>query len=262
MSPGKMRAGGGQRITAARAGGTLARSRNLKPQENINLQQRKAGQTTKWGQGGNTRELLKTNARPLNTMGKFQPAPQVYGTDKRKNLAVTRKLVEGVGAEYKGFSSKYSGTIARVRVARDPATGKAAVRNRIEVNTGHGTWNNPRKHAIESRRSGNLSTSDPRGPVFHERGHIKDRNIASSSRMAHDRFSLNQPLNSVKGVTARSLSKRVSKYAGTNDSEFVAEVYAGRRTGRKYDYQVMRAYRELSGRGNKAVRVTRTRRTR
>ncbi len=50
-----------------------------------------------------------------------------------------------------------------------------------------------------------------------------------------------------KGEGKRSLAKRVSQYATTNPAEFIAETYAGLRTGRRYDFQVMRAYREAMG---------------
>ena len=43
------------------------------------------------------------------------------------------------------------------------------------------------------------------------------------------------------------LARRVSRYATTSPSEFIAETYAGLRTGRRYDFQVMRAYREAMG---------------
>gem|GEM_PF-5131015 len=52
------------------------------------------------------------------------------------------------------------------------------------------------------------------------------------------------------------LARRVSRYATYSPSEFIAETYAGRRTGRKYDHQVMRAYREAMGLPKTSVRRT------
>jgi len=37
------------------------------------------------------------------------------------------------------------------------------------------------------------------------------------------------------------------RFATTSPSEFIAETYAGLKTGRRYDFQVMRAYREAMG---------------
>lgn len=48
----------------------------------------------------------------------------------------------------------------------------------------------------------------------------------------------------LQGAAKKKIASRVSKYATTHPAEFVAETYAGRRTGRRYDSQVMRAYRE------------------
>lgn len=45
----------------------------------------------------------------------------------------------------------------------------------------------------------------------------------------------------------QNLARRVSRYATRSPSEFIAETYAGLRTGRKYDREVMAAYREAMG---------------
>jgi hypothetical protein len=50
-----------------------------------------------------------------------------------------------------------------------------------------------------------------------------------------------------KGQALKAVARRVSRYAATAPGEFVAETYAGIKTGRRYDYQVMRAYREVQG---------------
>ena len=50
-----------------------------------------------------------------------------------------------------------------------------------------------------------------------------------------------------KADQKRSLARRVSGYATTSPAEFIAETYAGLKTGRRYDFQVMRAYREAMG---------------
>ncbi|MFN6337816.1 MAG: hypothetical protein ACK41W_03670 [Cyanobacteriota bacterium] len=76
-----------------------------------------------------------------------------------------------------------------------------------------------------------MSTSDPRGVVFHEAAHAKYGHRGK------------QRWTGGKNGGFAMIAKRVSQYAATNPNEFVAEVYAGRKTGRKYDHQVMRAFR-------------------
>ena len=62
-----------------------------------------------------------------------------------------------------------------------------------------------------------------------------------------------------RGSQMARLARRVSRYATTNPSEFVAETYAGLRTGRRYDYQVMGAYREAQGLSQKPAARRRSR---
>lgn len=95
---------------------------------------------------------------------------------------------------------------------------------------------------IAARRNKQLSTSDPRGIIFHEIGHLKDKSSGfvntRDGGLARRGFASPQ---------TKALAGRVSRYATTSPREFTAETYAGLRTGRRYDLQVMRAYREEMG---------------
>lgn len=51
----------------------------------------------------------------------------------------------------------------------------------------------------------------------------------------------------VSPLKLENIAGRVSQYAATSPAEFIAETYAGLRTGRKYDREVMRAYRIALG---------------
>ena len=64
----------------------------------------------------------------------------------------------------------------------------------------------------------------------------------------------------MRGQEVARLARRVSRYATTNPSEFIAETYAGLRTGRRYDYQVMSAYREAQGLPSRPAARRRSRR--
>jgi hypothetical protein len=127
----------------------------------------------------------------------------------------------------------------------DKVTGKVIrfdkPRGTIDYNELAPTWKDPATAAKHNRASGWWSSSSPTHTVQHEIGHVKDAmhglrgysglmpwGVASSERSK-----------------AKSVAGRVSNYAKTNEAEFVAEVYAGLRAGKRYDREVMRAYREV-----------------
>ena len=100
----------------------------------------------------------------------------------------------------------------------------------VNVNPASPFWRDPAANMRAMRRRGHVSTSDPRGAILHEVGHLKDSNAHYGAQRKGPR-----------------VASRVSRYATESPREFVAEVYAGLRTGRKYDRQVMSAYRTEAG---------------
>jgi hypothetical protein len=101
-------------------------------------------------------------------------------------------------------------------------------------------WVSPNRSARQQRRTGFTSSSSPRHAAQHEIGHA-----------------VHQSRTGALGATPKPsprVARRVSQYAKANANEFVAETYAGLRTGRKYDHQVMRAYRREMNQRNRNIR--------
>lgn len=105
-------------------------------------------------------------------------------------------------------------------------------------------WSNPKKYSREQRRSGHWASSDPAAIVYHEIGHSRSKRTGFINDSTKAWGIGTRPFSNERN---QRLARRVSKYGATSPSEFVAETYAGLKTGRKYDYQVMRAYREEAG---------------
>lgn len=113
----------------------------------------------------------------------------------------------------------------------------------VVLNPKHRFWRDPCLVAGESWAKGWLSTSDPAGVVYHEVAH------------AYDRFHLQQlmrqkPSNCESWVdpVKQSIALQVSGYAGANSIEFVAETYSALRSGRAFGPEIMRLYRQETGR--------------
>jgi hypothetical protein len=198
-------------------------------------------------------------ARPVNTMARPARSRNPFGTKdkvKMKNIQIALAEAAKLGTEfglYKQGKRRGGQAIARVITSfggsiwsRDGGAMPVPARQRAQLNQLSGFWKNPAKRAIDARRSGHLSTSSPLGPIHHEIGHTKDPRLKKEYGWSGG---MNQWFNNYydKGEGKRSLAKRVSQYATTNPAEFIAETYAGLRTGRRYDFQVMRAYREAMG---------------
>jgi hypothetical protein len=89
--------------------------------------------------------------------------------------------------------------------------------------------------------------------IMHEIGHSRAKRTGFMNDPSKPWGIGTRPFDSARN---QRLARRVSGYAATSPSEFIAETYAGRRTGRKYDHQVMRAYRQEMGLPPTSVRRT------
>jgi hypothetical protein len=205
-------------------------------------------------------ELMNAVARPVNTMAKPRKGRNPYqagianmeyqvsatNDDKKARLAnaqATKAMFEGQGLSVKYNSGRGSSTVA----SYNPAT------KQMTINRSHTSWVNPAAAAIKERRRGAKSSSAPMHTFFHEMGHARDKNLLSRSTPFGQFWVLatqkgpSQEARAARGNQMERLARRVSRYATTNPSEFIAETYAGLKTGRRYDFQVMRAYREAMG---------------
>lgn len=175
------------------------------------------------------RVFIRGNFRPQNIMA--NPAPdktKYYNNQKGKNIAELEAVVKKAGANTQ-VVTKRKQKLA-IAMAFKPM-------NLVRLNKASDFYANPRQLMRAQRRMGQLSTTDPRGVAFHELGHLRQKK-KSENIFTQREFS--SPRNA-------RLAGRVSQYAKTNANEFAAETYAGLKTGRRYDSQVMRAYREEMG---------------
>lgn len=188
-------------------------------------------------------ELMNANGRPVNTMAKPRKGqnPFINGSttvkDRTSRLANAKTAAE--------FARKRGHNVAMYSGAKHVPARYNETTGTVEINRAATHWQNPRASAIAERRGRFWSSSSPVGSLYHEMGHSRAKGIGNSWLTASRGGTYEQKL--AKGSKARQLAGRVSRYAQTSPNEFVAETYAGLRTGRRYDYQVMRAYREAQG---------------
>ena len=175
------------------------------------------------------RVFIRGNFRPQNVMA--NPAPdktKYYKNQKGKNIAELEAIAKKAGANTQVVTKRKQNLA--VAMAFKPM-------NLVRLNKASDFYANPRQAMRAQRRMGQLSTTDPRGVAFHELGHLRQKK-KSENIFTQREFS--SPRNA-------RLAGRVSQYAKTNANEFAAETYAGLKTGRRYDSQVMRAYRQEMG---------------
>jgi hypothetical protein len=200
-------------------------------------------------------ELINANARPRNVAAKFQKGENPFhpfSVLDDRNVQTAKKIAESKGTKVSPLNWGEDKAIARGRLGK----------NEIFLNPNSSHWENPAKRQIAQRRSGHLSTSSPLGVIYHEIGHNRHGQGAADAykkagSKAEGPWSARAWTEAVRpsakyrkismGSKLRSVAGRVSQYAQKNPVEFVAEVYAGLKTGRKYDYEVMQAYREARG---------------
>lgn len=263
---GNLRATTTVKIGRNKAGGTVAKPKKLKPDKNaavklatnqrlraraaargidmaqVNIKGRFSGQAGKPPKTVNkianksttqkpltNRPRIRGNFRPRNVMA--NPAPdktKYYKNQKGKNIATFEAIAKKGGANTQ--------VVTKRKQALAPAMASKPM-NLVRFNKASNFYANPRQAMRAQRRMGQLSSTDPRAVAFHELGHLRQKK-KSENIFTQREFS--SPRNA-------RLASRVSQYAKTNANEFAAETYAGLKTGRKYDNQVMKAYRQEMG---------------
>jgi len=198
-------------------------------------------------------------------MAKPGPQENPFGTKdqpKAKNIEIAQQWLaqngqQGVQTFSQGKSKRGGQPYARV-VESTPLYDKngnvsfneKSVRA-IELNRAHTGWKNPAATQRDRRASGWSSTSSPVHTLNHEIGHMKDP-LMNKRRGGLNPWDIRNPDGS--GVRRQSIARRVSGYAAKDPDEFVAETYAGRRGGRRYDHQVMSQYYRERGIKPRSVR--------
>jgi hypothetical protein len=224
-----------KRVTAGRVAGTIAKPRGMKPgalaAKRTAAPARPARATSKIRPG----ELMNANARPVGTIAKPKRASDAFKKTKRENLAIAEAIIKR-----NGFTSY----VDTWRSANGVASTSPIRPGKITLAKNSEYWANPAKNSIDQRRQGFWSSSNPAAVIYHEIGHTRAKRTGFINDSSKAWGIGVRPFSSPRN---QALARRVGQYATTSPSEFVAEVYAGLRTGRRYDFQVMRAYREEAG---------------
>jgi hypothetical protein len=159
-------------------------------------------------------------------MGKFKKSDDNFGTNADANVLKAMSDVRSRGLD--------------VGTVKNPKAGIAyGSHGGVTINEGAKFWSDPRAEMRAMRRSGHISTSNPKGVIAHESAHANDRFVSDKGWQS---------------AGNQRLAGRVSRYATKDSREFVAETRAGLETGRKYDHNVMRAYRQETRTKAKSVR--------
>lgn len=251
------------RIAVGRAAGTVGKPKGLKADPNAAvklatnqrlraraaaraqaMQPAQAQASTKPG-----RQRVRGNFRPQNLYSGTTKPNQFgkYGTDAKSNVLEARKQIQARGVASKLESNRRSSSVAFVR---------DAVPNTVFINASHSTWSDPGRSARRGRASNQFSTSSPGHVVAHELGHVTrpvDNRSNWTTGLMRGRSNAKMP-SSDQIIQAQKTARRVSKYAMQNPSEFAAETKAALSLGKKYDSQVMRQFRQVTGRRSRSLR--------
>jgi hypothetical protein len=252
--------------------GTVAKPRGMAPDKNaavkIATNQRLRARAAAKAQAAapqppatQGRQRVRGNFRPQNTMARpstGQASPFRTGAGVDPNSPNRDARLANVKAAKSWYESK--GVKASVYSGDQKTQAKAFNgRNEVQINRSSAGWQDPARLAIQERRSGFWSSSSPNAVLYHERGHMRDTNSArrntrfgESWSKANRETTMDRQLE--RGYEVQRMARRVSRYATHSPSEFVAETYAGIRTGRRYDHRVMNAYNETLGRRPRSVR--------
>lgn len=103
-------------------------------------------------------------------------------------------------------------------------------------------WHKRIDRALELHLNGHWSTPSPEHPILHELGHALH---ARKSPEIYRQSAAGQVF--LPEVALRDLRGKVSKYALTSVTNFVAETFAGLRVGMQYGDEVLRWYRYFGG---------------
>lgn len=186
------------------------------------------------------RGRIRGNYRPENLFSRTDTRHnRGYGDNAKANVAEARRRIEATGATSKLKSNKRSSSVGSVD-ARNP--------NEVQINASHSAWKNPRQEMRKSRRKNEFSTSSAQHYAQHELGHVKNPTAKMSNSwdtQLRKKGQIYADANDV--VKAKTLARRVSRYAMQNPAEFTAEVSAGLALGKKYDKNVMALYRQVQG---------------
>ena len=191
-------------------------------------------------------------AKPVRVRGNFRPQGVMAKPRKGENPFVSGSTTTKDDASRlanvkiaKGYVEKRGGKVSVYSGPKHIPARYNETKGVVEINRAATHWQNPKSSTGAERKTRFWSSSSPVGPLLHELGHRKSKGVGASWTTGSKSGSFEDRIR--KASKLQQLAGRVSKYAQTNPAEFIAEAYAGRRTGRRYDSRVMRAYREAMG---------------
>ena len=146
------------------------------------------------------------------------------------NLKNMPSSIEGVSIEKKLLSSPTMLAIGGSSGIALNTSRKAAV-----------AWKDMAEYQKKAFASGWSSSDHPNHVIWHELAHVKVKNdLSTTVNSSLTNLNSNNP-------TFKKLALKVSTYAAKNGHEFLAEVFAAKRSGRTLDDDVLKYYDFLGG---------------
>lgn len=200
-----------------------------------------------------TRPVIKDEASARAYFESIGVQVREFGGSKKTWQAVADVFADEVAAGYPvpprmAFVKKGGNTVAAYVQSFDPRS-RIVVDDQLNIYTRSKFWANT--DAVSNTMDGYLAVPNTRGVVTHEIGHWRHaQNVTGdiygftlTNNRTGELFEERFTYESAEQKTAN----RVSQYAATKRSEFVAEVYSGLRNGKTYDDEVMAMYQQLGG---------------
>jgi len=175
-------------------------------------------------------------SKETNNIDTLKSYGEKFNTDKKNNMKVAMDAWIKMGIHSRILDNKIPQFI-RDGIKKkgsafhwqNPDTGV----DEIIINPYSKNWDDPKWYAIHNGSDGNkfYSSSDPARMLLHEYAHY----LYGDSPSAEHNFINDHHFKSV-------VKEQVGAYAASNVKEFIAEVYVGLQTGKKYSDQIMDHY--------------------
>ena len=188
-------------------------------------------------------QLMSANAFPTNAMAKKPKIKHGYTDITPKMTRMQQQMTIAKNVEISVARAKKEMPNLPISVVHQPrgiATASVALNlktgaRRMEINKAADFFEMPNRYSRITRANGSFASASPAHVIAHEIGHAKHRTMGDPIGQ------------SFKTSEDRRIARRVSDYAASKSNEFVAEVRGARKTGSRFDAQIMSKYREYSG---------------
>ena len=192
----------------------IAKARSRRLLSKFDEGQHPRDENGKWTDGGSTNDSSDSSTTASADYSSLRTMPTTI-----EGVSIGKKALKGTMLAVGGSSGITLSTSKRASAA----------------------WKDMKAYQEKAFASGWSSSSHPNHVVWHELAHVKVKN----GSVDHDSYLTN--LQGFNNPHFKSMAEKVSKYAGTNGHEFVAEVFAAVRAGRDLGPEVMNYYKHLKG---------------